>query len=72
MFLKVNLWGKSAKPMLQYLLKGKQIGVTGTLSHSLWTGRDGKEHDEYVIGCFGVTLLGDKKSGDEDDDDTVF
>ena len=53
------LWGKRAEGgLIQYLVKGQQVGVTGELSTE--TGKDGKTY--LKVRCSEVDLLGGKAS----------
>lgn len=62
-FFNVQIWGKAGVAVAQYLTKGKQVAVTGTLENQKWTGHDGLEHDSWNLTCSGVTLLADAKNG---------
>ena len=48
-FIKVNIWGRSAENLAQYLQKGKRVLVTGTYKENVWIGQDGLEHKEAII-----------------------
>lgn len=60
-FFNVQLWGKTGEAIKQYLVKGKQVAVTGVLENQKWTGNDGLEHDSWTLTASGVTLLADAK-----------
>ena len=62
-FFDVILWGKSAENLNQYLVKGKQVAVTGYLDQERWTAPDGSNKSRVVIVAGDVQLLGGK--GDE-------
>ena len=57
-FVKVNQWGEKGANLCQYLKKGKLIAATGSLTVSLWQGKDGKEHTELVLDTNAIQLLG--------------
>lgn len=61
-FFNVQVWGKAGVAISQYLTKGKQVAVTGSLENQRWTGKDGLEHDSWTLTCQSVTLLADSKS----------
>lgn len=61
-FFNVQVWGKAGVAISQYLVKGKQVAVTGQLENQKWTGKDGLEHDSWNLTCQSVTLLADSKS----------
>lgn len=82
LFLSVNLWGKAGSNILQYLLKGKPVAVTGTLELQKWTSKhDGSQQQKLVLNSNQVILLaGGNKQSDEpevevqqiNDEDIVF
>lgn len=57
-FFHVQIWGKAGAAVVQYLTKGKQVAVTGTLENDKWTGQDGQSHDSWKLTANSVTLLG--------------
>lgn len=64
-FFAVNAWGKQAQSIVQYLTKGKQVGVTGTMENNSWTGQDGVKHDSWVIKAMGdICLMASPKSSE--------
>lgn len=64
-FFNVQIWGRTGEGLKQYLVKGKQVAITGQLENSKWTGNDGIEHDSWTLTASQVTLLADAKgSGD--------
>jgi single-strand DNA-binding protein len=58
-FFKCTLFGKQAIGIRQYMLKGKQVGVMGSIKTNKWTDRDGMTHKDIGIGASSVTLLSD-------------
>ena len=78
-FFNVNVWGKAGENLLQYLTKGKQVGVTGTMENNKWTDNQGLQHDSWTIKSTGDIMLlaspkGQGNSYDEapEVDETVF
>jgi len=58
LFMTINLWGKSGLNILQYLNKGKLVGVQGQLELQKWTSKqDGSEHQKLVLNCNNVILF---------------
>jgi len=57
-YLTVNLWGKTGDTVSKYLVKGKQVGVTGSIKLDTWTGSDGLEHKKIILNCFNIVLFG--------------
>jgi len=62
-FFSCVLWGKPAVALVQYLTKGKRIGVMGRLEQSRWQGQDGKTQSRVSIVGNQVQFL-DSKKGD--------
>jgi single-strand DNA-binding protein len=56
-YFDVNLFGKSAEGLKQYLVKGKQIAVEGELKQDRWE-QDGQARSKVVITANNVQLLG--------------
>lgn len=57
-FFKIQLWGKQGEAIVNYLVKGKLVAVTGVLENNQWTDRDGNKRDSWVLTANNVTLLG--------------
>lgn len=57
-FFKVNAWGKQAQSVLQYLTKGKQVGISGVMENKKWTDNNGVTHDSWTVTTqAAITLL---------------
>jgi single-strand DNA-binding protein len=56
-FFEIDLWGKQAESLNQYLIKGKQIAITGELVQDRWT-QDGQNRSKVYIKADDVQLLG--------------
>lgn len=63
-FFNVEVWGKGGAAISSYLLKGKQVGVSGKLENKQYEGRDGQLHDAWTISTSEVTLLASPKGAD--------
>ncbi len=61
-FFDINLYGKSAESLKQYLVKGKQVAVEGELRQDRWE-QDGQPRSKVVIAANNVQLLGGGSSG---------
>lgn len=57
-FFDVSLWGKIGEIIVQYLTKGKQIAVVGSLRQDRWTDKEGANRSKVVINAETVQLLG--------------
>lgn len=56
-YFDVNLYGKPAESLKQYLTKGKQVAVDGELRQDRWV-KDGQNHSKVSIAANNVQLLG--------------
>ncbi|MBQ2551860.1 MAG: single-stranded DNA-binding protein [Treponema sp.] len=61
-YFDVALFGKQAENLKQYLLKGKQIAVQGSLKQDRWE-KDGQKFSKIRIIASNVELLGGKSDG---------
>lgn len=61
LWLRCNIWGKQAEGQLpQYLLKGKQVAVSGELSEREWTGKDGEPRKSLELRVASIDLIGSR------------
>jgi single-strand DNA-binding protein len=58
-FFEVNLWGKTAEALVQYLTKGRQIVVQGELRQERWE-KDGQKQSKVRINANNIQLVGGK------------
>lgn len=56
-FFEVNLWGKTAEALVQYLTKGRQIVVQGELRQERWE-QDGQKRSKVRINANNIQLVG--------------
>lgn len=56
-FWDVDLWGRQGESLNQYLTKGKQVGIEGTMRQDRWE-QDGQPRMKVVINANSVQLLG--------------
>ena len=61
----IALWGKVAEAIGNYLVKGKQVYVEGSIRTEKWTGQDGNERTTQKINASQIKLLGGGGSGVE-------
>ena len=57
---RVVIWGKTAEAIAEYLVKGKQVYVEGSLQTRKWTDKDGQERYTTEIKSHRILLLGSK------------
>jgi single-strand DNA-binding protein len=55
---RIVLWGKQAESLQEYLVKGKQIYVEGSLQTRKWQDKDGNDKYTTEIKARNITLLG--------------
>lgn len=61
-FFDCVLFGKMGEIIVQYLTKGKQIAVVGSLRQDRWTDKEGANRSKVVINAETVQLLGSGSS----------
>ncbi len=61
-FFDITIWGKTAENLKPYLLKGKQIAVSGFLKQDRWE-KNGQKFSKLSITAEDVQLLGGKNEG---------
>ena len=54
----IDLWGKQAESLSEYLVKGKQVYIEGRLQTDEYTDKDGVKRKSTKIRCDKVVLLG--------------
>jgi single-strand DNA-binding protein len=63
-WFRVSVWGRQAETVHQYLRKGRQVLVEGTLrpdengNPRIWTGNDGQSRASYEVNAQTVRFLG--------------
>lgn len=69
----VDLWGKTAETLTEYLTKGKQVYVEGRIQTNEYTDKDGVKRKATSVRCDRLVLLGgggQPRAAREDVDDT--
>lgn len=56
-FFDFTFGGKSAEALHKYLIKGKQIGISGELRHDRWE-QEGQALSKIYVAAFEIQLLG--------------
>lgn len=54
----IDIWGKQAESLSEYLVKGKQVYVEGRLQTDEYTDKEGQKRKSTKIRCERVVLLG--------------
>ena len=57
-WVKCSIWGDRAEKLAPYLLKGGKVTVSGELSTSEWTNKDGELKTDLQLNVREVTLQG--------------
>ena len=57
-------WEKLAKTCAEYLSKGKQVYIEGTIRSRKWEGKDGQGKTAHEIIARRMTMLGSRADGD--------
>lgn len=64
LWVRCNLWGNRATGgLIQYLVKGQAVSVSGDLSENAFTGNDGIEKKSLELNVNSIDLIGSKPSG---------
>ncbi len=64
MWVRCNLWGNRATGgLIQYLVKGQAVAVSGELTENAFTGNDGIEKKSLELNINSIDLIGSKKEG---------
>jgi single-strand DNA-binding protein len=63
-FFEINIWGKQAEAIKQYLTKGRQVVIQGELRQERWE-KDGQKQSKVRINANNVQLVGGKDEKQE-------
>ena len=72
-WFRVSAWGRLAETCNQYLTKGRQVLIEGSLKPDetgnprVWVGQDGVPHASFEMTAATVKFLGGRGSGDSQD-----
>jgi single-strand DNA-binding protein len=62
----LEIWGKQAQVAADYVRKGSQLGIIGSLKLDRWTDRaTGEERSKPVVRVDRLELLGSKRDGEQ-------
>lgn len=62
---RISFFGKTAEIAGQYLRKGKQVFIEGSIRSREYTDKDGQKRTSYEIRGDRMVMLGKKEEGDE-------
>ncbi len=60
-FFECALFGKSSESLAQYLIKGKQVAISGEMRQERWTSQDGQNQSRVVVVISSISLMGSKE-----------
>lgn len=60
-----SLFGKRAAALSEYLVKGQQVTVAGTVSEREWTDRDGNKRKSMDVRVSEIALQGGRRESQE-------
>ena len=63
-YFDIQLWGKAAEILNNYLSKGKQVAIKGELRQSRWT-QDGQSRSKVYVNAETVQMLSDSQGGSQ-------
>jgi single-strand DNA-binding protein len=63
-FLDCVAWGKTAESVQQFCTKGSPVVVTGAVTQSRWTSKEGQSRSKVEINCNKVQFVGGGKGAD--------
>lgn len=72
MFLNCSMWGKRGEVIAKNMKKGQPLFVSGTLSQSSFTGRDGQTHQSLDVNVDDFSFVGGGRGNAGDAVDTSF
>ncbi len=64
-FFDCVLFGRSGEALQRYLVKGKQVGVQGTLRQDRWESQDGQKRSRVNVIVNELNLLGSPSGGNQ-------
>ena len=67
MWFNVNAWGRQAEICNQYLTRGSQVYIEGTLTTRIFNGNDGQPRVSNDVRMTQMQMLGSRGSAMEDD-----
>ncbi|MDE2939882.1 MAG: single-stranded DNA-binding protein [Chloroflexota bacterium] len=67
MWFNINAWGRQAEICNQYLTRGSQVYVEGTLTTRIFTGNDGQPRVSNDVRMTEMQMLGSRGGGMDED-----
>jgi len=60
-FFECAYFGKAAESLAQYMVKGKQVAISGEMRQERWTSQDGQNQSRVVVVVSALSLMGSKE-----------
>ena len=58
----IDVWDKQAEFAAEYVKKGRQVAIDGSITNSRWTDKaTGEERESFLINATTIKLLGSKR-----------
>lgn len=64
-FFDCTLFGKQAESLKAYLVKGKQVAISGRFKQDRWQDKDGGNRSKVILIAESIQLMGDGKPAAE-------
>jgi len=61
-FFQCNIFGKRAESLAEYMIKGKQVVISGSLKQDRWTDKDGNNRSVVKIMVDKLQFVGGKRN----------
>ncbi len=68
MWFNINAWGRQAEICNQYLTRGRQVYIEGTLTTRIFTGNDGQPRVSNDVRMTEMQMLGGPRDGGMDEE----
>lgn len=57
----VNIWGKTAENIYQFLKKGKKVSLMGEIDENKWEDKEGNKRSRTIIISHEIEFMGESK-----------
>ena len=71
LWVKVTLWAKQAEALTQYITKGKQLVVSGSVDLQSYETKNGETRTDLVLRANNVTLMGGGEAAAEQEEEVA-
>ena len=60
-WFRVEVWGKQAEVLGNFVKKGQMVGISGRMVEDKYTGKDGNERSSWILKANGVHLIASRE-----------